>query len=112
MKLPHTISFGMPGDFIRYNAYETGTITVKRATLGEDGIIALKYTHDCGDFSGQCIDELEEWVTEDTYFETTQTLANSGGNWLVLDSAVSHPNVKIIIKEQELWNDCFGIKED
>ena len=108
MKLPHTIKLKPAGVTMTYNKRlhleETGdwVFAETRVTLGENDVIAIKYDHDSGD-------TLMDWVTEDTYFETTQTLANSGGNWLVLDSAVSHPNVKIIIKEQELWNDCFGI---
>lgn len=106
--LPETVKIGRAGDFLTYVAYVNNEAVTQRVTLGEDGVVAIKWAHECGEYAGHCRDRVEDWVTEDTYWETVQTLANAGGSWLVLGSALRTENVQRIIREQELWNDCFG----
>lgn len=102
--LPVTVTVGQAGDslpLIRWGVLTAeGRPTVEDIRLGEDGVVAIQ--HDDG--------YVRDWVTEDTYWETVESLANSAGEWLVLDTALDSENVGRIVREQELWNDCFGVE--
>lgn len=79
-----------------------GSTAPRLVVLGVNDVAALVLERGTG--------ALIEWVSEDTYWETIQNLANSGDRWIILDTLRGTQFARRIEQWHAEYADCFGLE--